>query len=126
MASSPGWTAVFYHPPAAANVLFSPCATVSPAARESRTARPSFDSCNLSTRDTTLSFGEPPMPISVRLRVATCALAAAMALSLPARALVIGAYRILPLPDYFEKTGHKPPGGGDGPLYYYGGSVFSN
>src|SRR5690349_5446254 len=41
------------------------------------------------------------MPISIRLRVATCALAAAMALSPPARALVIGAYHVLPLQGYF-------------------------
>jgi hypothetical protein len=45
--------------------------------------------------------------------------------TVPARALVVGGYHILPLPYYFAKTGLKPPGGGDGPLNYYGGSVFS-
>jgi hypothetical protein len=43
-----------------------------------------------------------------------------------AHALVVATYRILPLPHFYEKTGRLPPGGGDGPLYYYGGSVFSN
>lgn len=47
-------------------------------------------------------------------------------LSMPAGALVHGAWHILPLPEYFAKTGRTPPGGGDGPVYYYGGSVFSN
>jgi hypothetical protein len=48
-----------------------------------------------------------------------------LSLSLPANALVRGAYHILPPPGYFAKTGRLPPGGGDGPMYYYGGSVFS-
>ena len=45
--------------------------------------------------------------------------------SLPAGALVVGSYHILPLAGNSEK-GVKRPGGGDGPLYYYGGSVFSS
>ena len=64
---------------------------------------------------------------SVRTVFATCGVAvAAFALTIPAQAFVIGGYHILPLPHYYEKTGRQPPGGGDGPLYYYGGSVFSN
>ena len=50
---------------------------------------------------------------------------AAFAGAIPAQAAVVGGYHILPLPGYYEKTGRLPPGGGDGPLYYYGGSVFS-
>jgi hypothetical protein len=58
-------------------------------------------------------------------RIAAIVAAILMGVAVPARALVTGGYHILPLPHYFAKTGRKPPGGGDGPLYYYGGSVFS-
>ena len=61
---------------------------------------------------------------SQRTLAIACA-AALLIFTMPARALVIGAYHILPLPHYYEKTGRVPPGGGDGPMYYYGGSVFS-
>lgn len=61
------------------------------------------------------------------LRTALVAGAAVILASLgSAQALVVGAYRILPLPHFYESTERLPPGGGDGPLYYYGGSVFSN
>lgn len=66
------------------------------------------------------------MFVSLRAMAAACAAAGVVALAFPAEALVVGAYHILPLPHYFEKTGRLPPGGGDGPMYYYGGSVFSN
>src|SRR5438067_6791577 len=66
------------------------------------------------------------MPPSRSWRVAACAVVALLGFSLRTEALVHGAYHILPLPAYFQKTGRVPPGGGDGPLYYYGGSVFSN
>jgi hypothetical protein len=46
--------------------------------------------------------------------------------STPVAALGVGAYHILPLPGYYAKTGRLPPGGGDGPLNYYGGSVFES
>src|SRR3954471_12934223 len=54
------------------------------------------------------------------------AVAAFLAFACPAEALVVGGYHILPLPAYYEQFGRVPPGGGDGPLYYYGGSVFSH
>lgn len=56
------------------------------------------------------------------------ALLAAVTLNLTAsaQAVVIGGYHVLALPHYYKATGHRPPGGGDGPLYYYGGSVFSS
>ena len=66
------------------------------------------------------------MFVSLRVMAAACAAAGALALAFPADALVVGAYHILPLPHYYEKTGRLPPGGGDGPMVYYGGSVFSN
>lgn len=66
------------------------------------------------------------MFVSLRVMAAACAAAGALALAFPAEALVVGAYHILPLPHYYERTGRRPPGGGDGPMYYYGGSVFSN
>jgi hypothetical protein len=69
--------------------------------------------------------GELRVPLSRRWRIPVCA-AAFLSVSLPTEALVHGAYHILPLPGYFQKTGHLPPGGGDGPVYYYGGSVFAN
>lgn len=49
---------------------------------------------------------------------------AAVMLSFPA--LGSGSYHVLALPHYYEKTGRQPPGGGDGPMLYYGGSVFSS
>src|SRR5256885_5944600 len=52
--------------------------------------------------------------------------AAILANAAPAHALVVGAYRILPLPHFYERTERLPPGGGDGPLYYYGGAGFSH
>jgi hypothetical protein len=71
-------------------------------------------------------FEGKPMSLPRHLKSATCASAFVLALSLPADALVHGAYRILPLPGYFARTGRLLPGGGDGPMYYYGGSVFSS
>jgi hypothetical protein len=58
-------------------------------------------------------------------RTAAAAVAALATFGHPAEAVVAGGYHILPLPNYYAKTGRLPPGGGDGPLYYYGGSVFS-
>src|SRR5690242_17725316 len=66
------------------------------------------------------------MAVTFRLSFAACGAAAAIAFPLAAQALTVGAYHVLPLPGYYAKTGHLPPGGGDGPVYYYGGSVFSN
>src|ERR1043166_6712965 len=65
------------------------------------------------------------MSFSMRTLAGSCAMIATMQSAVPAQALVVGAYHILPLPQYYERTGKQPPGGGDGPLYYYGGSVFS-
>ncbi|HTK80131.1 MAG TPA: hypothetical protein VL286_06785 [Rhizomicrobium sp.] len=61
-----------------------------------------------------------------KIVMAVCASIVVGIVAGPAQALVVGAYHILPLPQYYERTGTRPPGGGDGPLYYYGGSVFSN
>ncbi|MBV8979168.1 MAG: hypothetical protein JOZ13_17500 [Alphaproteobacteria bacterium] len=47
-------------------------------------------------------------------------------MTIAAQAEAIGAHHILALPHYYEKTGRRPPGGGDGPVFYYGGSVFSS
>jgi hypothetical protein len=69
--------------------------------------------------------GEVSMFLPWRGKAMVCAAAVLLGVSLPARALVHGAYHILPLPGHFAKTGRLPPGGGDGPMYYYGGSVFS-
>ena len=66
------------------------------------------------------------MALTLRMKIAACAAAVAMTLPFAAHALTLGAYHILPLPGYYAKTGRLPPGGGDGPVYYYGGSVFSN
>jgi hypothetical protein len=66
------------------------------------------------------------MSVSFHPRYAVLSAAAAFLLSYPAHALTSGAYRVLPLPGYYTKTGRLAPGGGDGPVYYYGGSVFSN
>jgi len=66
------------------------------------------------------------MPLSRSRRVSAYAVAALLGFSVHADAVVHGAYHILPLPGYFAKTGRLPPGGGDGPMYYYGGSVFAN
>lgn len=65
------------------------------------------------------------MFVSLRVMAAVCIATGALSLIVPAQALVVGAYHILPLPHYYEKTGRSPPGGGDGPMLYYGGSVFS-
>jgi len=65
------------------------------------------------------------MAIVQRLALATSAAAVILASIGPAQAFVVGGYRILPLPHFYERTGGLPPGGGDGPLYYFGGSVFS-
>ncbi len=65
------------------------------------------------------------MSAFLRFMPAASSMLAALALAHPTEALVVGAYHILPLPHYYGKTGRQPPGGGDGPLYYYGGSVFS-
>src|ERR1051326_903810 len=61
----------------------------------------------------------------IRLAAAGC-VAAALIAGTPTHALTVGAYHILPLPHYYAQTKRLPPGGGDGPLYYYGGSVFSS
>src|ERR1700719_985828 len=66
------------------------------------------------------------MSLSRRWAVFACVAAALLSVSLHARARVYVAYHILPLQGYFQKTGRLPPGGGDGPMYYYGGSIFSN
>ena len=66
------------------------------------------------------------MVISLRALAATCIAVVALASIIPACALTIGAYRILPLSHYYERTGRLPPGGGDGPMLYFGGSVFSS
>jgi len=61
-----------------------------------------------------------------RLTVAACAAALAMA-ALPAQALVHGSYHIFPTKSYLEKQakeGHRVTP--SGPMFYYGGSVFSN
>jgi hypothetical protein len=65
------------------------------------------------------------MFVSLRMAVALI-VTVVLGFAIPARALVAGGYHILPLPDYYAKTGQRPPGGGDGPLNYYGGSVFSH
>jgi len=65
------------------------------------------------------------MRITFHLKAAACVAALALA-PLGAGAVTLGAYHVLPLPAYYAKTGRLPPGGGDGPVYYYGGSVFSN
>jgi hypothetical protein len=59
-----------------------------------------------------------------RLLAAGAIVSTALSLSVTAQALTVGAYHILPLPQYYRETGLKPPGGGDGPMFYYGGSVF--
>src|SRR6185437_8416753 len=66
------------------------------------------------------------MTVSIRRKTLACATMGALAGLLPVQAIGGGSYRVLPLPGYFEETGRLPPGGGDGPVYYYGGSVFSN
>ncbi len=66
------------------------------------------------------------MTAFIRLVAAGWLAAVAIIAGMPAQALVVGGYHILPLPHYYAKTRRLPPGGGDGPLYYYGGSVFSS
>jgi hypothetical protein len=66
------------------------------------------------------------MSLSRSWAVIACVAAVLLSVSYRSEARVHGAYHVLPLPGYFEKTGRLPPGGGDGPMYYYGGSVFSN
>ena len=66
------------------------------------------------------------MFVSLRAVAVICAAVVALASTLPARALTIGAYHIMPLRHYYERTGRLPPGGGDGPMLYFGGSVFSS
>src|SRR6185503_1344318 len=66
-----------------------------------------------------------PMFYSARTGAAICMAAAVLASTTPAQAWGSGAYHILPLPHYYERTGRLSPGGGDGPMLYYGGSVFS-
>jgi len=62
---------------------------------------------------------------SARTGAVICVAAVVLASTIPAQALGSAAYHILPLPHYYERTGRLPPGGGDGPMLYYGGSVFS-
>src|SRR5689334_11418311 len=66
------------------------------------------------------------MSLCFRLKTLMCGAIAALFCLPQSQAAVWGSYHVLPLPAYFEKTGRLPPGGGDGPVYYYGGSVFSN
>jgi len=62
---------------------------------------------------------------SARTLTAACVAAGVLTWAIPVHALGSAAYHILPLPHYYETTGRLPPGGGDGPMLYYGGSVFS-
>jgi hypothetical protein len=60
--------------------------------------------------------------------MAACGMAASFALlAAPAGAVTFGGYHIFPLPHYYEKTGRLAPSQlPSGPMFYYGGSVFSN
>src|SRR2546423_10067416 len=71
------------------------------------------------------TIGGCPMFVALRTMAAVCTAAGVLTVTMPAQALVRGAWHILALPHYYETTGQLPPGGGDGPMYYYGGFVFS-